>query len=251
MGLATRYPLEGRGTLDKNLDHGLVFDLDNTLLDREATFIRVAGEFYDEYLRATASTTRDDAVTMMVRWDGDGYTSRESMFMRWLSEWPEAGCNMGSLTSWYRSAIERRVEPGVEVNGFLAHLNDRHVPWGIVTNGRTSQRGKCIAAGLDRLASFIIVSEEAGYEKPDPRIFQDALMATGLTAPGQVMFVGDNPSADIDGAKRFGMKAAWIRRGRQYPADLQSPDHIIDHVTEVLDIIAVSRDAPSPRSQVL
>ena len=93
---------------------------------------------------------------------------------------------------------------------------------------------------MDRLASFIIVSEEAGYEKPDPRIFHDALMATGLTAPGQVMFAGDNPLADIDGAKRFGMKAAWIKRGRQYPADLQPPDHIIDHVTEVRNIVSVS-----------
>ena len=53
---------------------------------------------------------------------------------------------------------------------FLAQLNDRRVPWGIVTNGgSTSQRGKCKAAGLEKLAPFIIVSEESGYEKPDPR----------------------------------------------------------------------------------
>ena len=69
---------------------GLVFDLDNTLFDREAAFIRVAEEFYDEQLRDTASMTRDDAVAMMVRWDGDGYVSREAMFAQWLDEWPEA-----------------------------------------------------------------------------------------------------------------------------------------------------------------
>ena len=54
------------------------------------------------------------------------------------------------------------------------------------------------------------------------------------------MFVGDNPLADIDGAKRFGMKAAWIRRGRQYPNHLQPPDHIIDRVSEVRDIISLT-----------
>ena len=135
--------------------------------------------------------------------------------------------------------MERHVEPDAEVNGFLSRLNDRHVPWGIVTNGSTTQRGKCRAAGLDRLAPFIIVSEEAGYKKPDPRIFRDALVVTGLTAPEQVMFVGDNPEADVDGAKRFGMKAAWIRRGRQYPAGLQAPDHVIDHVTEVRTVVGM------------
>ena len=218
---------------------GLVFDLDNTLLDRETVFERVAEDFYDEHLRAAASVRRDEAVAMMVRWDGDGYANREVMRMRWLGEWPEAGLDMESLAGWYRSAMERQVEPDVEVNGFLARLNDRRVPWGIVTNGSTSQRGKCRAAGLEQLAPFIIVSEEAGYAKPDPRIFRDALAATGLASPEQVMFVGDNPVADIDGAKRFGMKAAWIRRGRQYPADLQPPDHIIDLVTGVRDIIAI------------
>ena len=96
---------------------GLVFDLDNTLFDRQAAFIRVAEEFYDEQLRATASMTRDDAVAMMVRWDGDGYASREAMFARWLDEWPEAGLDMGSLTSWFRSAMERQAQPDMEVNG--------------------------------------------------------------------------------------------------------------------------------------
>ena len=231
----------------KTLDtvvNGLVFDLDNTLLDRQATFIRVAGSFYEEHLCATTSVPRDDAVAMMVRWDADGYANREEMLMHWLSEWPEAGLEMGTLTQWYRSAMERHVQPDIEVNGFLAYLNVRQVPWGIVTNGSRNQRRKCRAAGLSQLAPFIIVSEEAGYAKPDPRIFRDALKATGLTSPEQIMFVGDNPLADIDGAKRFGMKVAWIRRGRQYPVDLQPPDHVFDFVTEVRHIVDATPQSP-------
>ena len=218
---------------------GLVFDLDNTLLDREATFLGVAESFYEEHLRAATLVERDEAVAMMVRWDGDGYNDREGMLKRWLSEWPDLGFDMGSLKKWYRSEMEQQVKPDVEVNGFLAQLNERQAPWGIVTNGSPSQHGKCRQAGLDELAPFIIVSEEVGYRKPDPRIFRDALEATGLAVPEQVMFVGDNPMADIDGAKRFGMKAAWVRRGRQYPDDLQPPDHVIDSVMEVRDIVGM------------
>ena len=220
---------------------GLVFDLDNTLLDRQAAFKRLAENFYEEHLRPTRSVERDEAVAMMVLWDGDGYTDREGMLTRWLSEWPDVGLDMESLRKWYRSEMERQVKPDVEVNGFLAHLNEHQVPWGIVTNGSTNQHAKCRAAGLDKLASFIIVSEEAGYRKPEPRIFRDALEATGLSAPEQVMFIGDNPLADIDGAKRFGMKAAWVRRGRPYPPDLAPPDHVIDHVIEVRDIVTAAQ----------
>ena len=227
-----------------NTPKGLIFDLDNTLLDRVAAFLGVARSFYEEYLRSTTPVTRDEAVEMMVEWDNDGYTDRQSMLARWLSQWPEAGLTTDSLLGWYRSEMDRQVEPDVEINAFLAQLNARRVPWGIVTNGSPSQHGKCQAAGLDKLASFIIVSKEAGYAKPDPRIFRDALEATGLNTPGQVMFVGDNPVADIDGAKRFGMQTAWIRRERQYPADLEPPDHTVDHVTEVRRILwPEARDA--------
>ena len=218
---------------------GLVFDLDNTLLDRVTAFIGVAESFYEEHLRDTTSVARDEAIAKMVRWDDDGYRDGKAMRARWLDAWPEAGLDTQSLTAWYRFEMERQVEPDEEINGLLAGLNERQVPWGIVTNGSPKQHVKCRAAGLDRLAPFIIVSEEAGYRKPDPRIFRDALKATGLTAPEEVLFVGDNPVADIDGAKRFGMKAAWIRRGRQYPVDLQPPDHTIDHVAELWDIADV------------
>ena len=225
--------------MGKTFVEGLVFDLDNTLLDREAAFFRVAQAFYDEHLRVAASVTREDAIARLVRWDGDGYSNREEMRRQWLTEWPDTRLNMGSLTEWYRSTMQQKIEPDAEVNEFLAELNDRHLPWGIVTNGRGSQRDKCRAAGLEQLAPFIIVSEEAGYEKPDLRIFRDALEATGLSEPQQAMFVGDNPVADIDGAKRFGMKATWIRRGRRYPAGLQPADHIIDRVTDLLEIVAI------------
>ena len=45
---------------------------------------------------------------------------------------------------------------------------------------------------------------------------------TGLAAPERVLFVGDTAETDIEGAKRFGMQAAWVRRGRDYPAGLRA-----------------------------
>ena len=76
---------------------GLVFDLDNTLLDRYSAFVGVAESFYEEHLRPAALVERDEAVAMMVLWDGDGYNDREGMLRRWLSEWPDVGLDMESL----------------------------------------------------------------------------------------------------------------------------------------------------------
>ena len=233
--------------LDANSEHrkqpmdnaieGILFDLDNTLIDREAAFVRFATCFYEERLRNVTLMTREEVVARMVRWDRDGYADRAEMFAKWADEWPEAGLEPEQLLPWYRLEMKKHVEPDADINGLLANLNEHRVPWGIVTNGNTTgQHVACRAAGLDQLAPFIIVSEAAGYKKPDPRIFRDALELTGLASPEQVMFVGDNPRADIDGAKRFGMKAAWVRRGRRFPDDLQPPDYIVDHVSELTNI---------------
>ena len=224
------------GTLDKSVQ-GLLFDLDNTLIDREAAFIRFATCFYDESLRNATTMTREEVVAKMVLWDQDGYVAREKMFALWITEWPEAGLELERLLPYYRSEMKRHVQPDVDNNRFLVDLNRRGVPWGIVTNGTAvAQHIACQAACLDQLAPFIIVSESAGYAKPDPRIFRDALNLTGLASSEQVMFVGDNPRADIDGAKRFGMKAAWVRRGRQFPGGLEPPDHVIEHVAELTNM---------------
>ena len=217
---------------------GFLFDLDNTLIDREAAFFRFATCFYQDRLRKTTSMTQDEAVAKMVRWDCDGYADRATMFAKWAAEWPEARLDPERLLPWYRSEMKQHVQPDADINRFLANLNEHQSPWGIVTNGSTTgQHVACRAAGLDQLAPFIIVSEAAGYKKPDPRIFRDALNRTGLSSPEHILFVGDNPHADVDGAKRFGMKTAWVRRDRQFPDDLQTPDYVIDHVAELQDVV--------------
>ena len=224
---------------------GLIFDLDNTLFDFESAFAGVARNFYEQHLRTTTSISGADAVAMMIRWDDDLHAATQYVpdlktrrFERWLSEWPDTGLDIAALTGWYDDEMDQQMQPDPEVNRFLAHLIDRKVPWGIVSNGPSRmQRHKCQALGLDQISPFIIISEEVGCAKPDPRIFRYALDATGLPSPEQIMFVGDNPATDIAGARRFGMRTAWVRRGRRFPADLQPPDCIVDSVDELRHIV--------------
>ena len=218
----------------------ILFDLDNTLFDREAAFRGLAEDFFDEHLLGVTSLPRADAVALMVAWDDDGYSNRQEMRERWLAEWPEAGLDLDAFNGWYRRVMARHSLPDAAVNDFLTRLNGLGMPWGIVTNGSgRNQRAKCRAAGLEALTHFIIVSEEQGYAKPDPRIYQDAMSALGLEAPEQVLFVGDNPVTDIDGARAFGMQTAWVSRGKQFPAELQPPDHVVERVLDLAGVLGL------------
>ena len=217
----------------------ILFDLDNTLFDREAAIRRVAEEFYREHPSVSASATQEDVVEKLVEWDEDGYGDREKMRRRWLEVWPDIGKSPGELEGWYRSAMEDTVTPDTEISEFPADLNEQQVPWGIITNGRPSQHAKCRAAGLAKVATFVTVSGEVGYEKPDSRMYQDALRRLTIEEPADALMVGDHPAVDIDGAKRVGMRAAWVHRGGEYPEGLERPDYVIDGVAEVNDLIGL------------
>ena len=100
---------------------------------------------------------------------------------------------------------------------------------GLVTNGRVrSQQPKIDGLGIARYFRTILISEAEGVAKPDPEIFRRAVHNLGVSAHETVM-IGDNPEADVRGAKSFGMRAIWKRD--EY---WEAPE-LVDGVVEELD----------------
>jgi putative hydrolase of the HAD superfamily len=63
--------------------------------------------------------------------------------------------------------------------------------------------------GLSGLFDFVVTSEEAGVEKPDPLIFSYALEKMGLH-PKDVVMIGDDSKKDIDGARNHNIRAFQV-----------------------------------------
>lgn len=77
----------------------------------------------------------------------------------------------------------------------------------------------------------IVVSEELGWRKPSPIIFQDMLQRLQVTAD-ETIFIGDSPLEDIKGAKDAGIRTVFVPSQFNSLDDLkeskQQPDHIVD-----------------------
>ncbi len=71
---------------------------------------------------------------------------------------------------------------------------------------------------IDGDFSYILTSDEAGVEKPNPAIFERALSETGFK-PHEVLFVGDSLISDYFGAAAVGMKSVLIDRGHKTDDD--------------------------------
>jgi putative hydrolase of the HAD superfamily len=84
--------------------------------------------------------------------------------------------------------------------------------------------------GLSGFWDTVLCSEEIGRLKPDPLPFRELAGRMGFS-PEEILYVGNSFSYDVLGAKKSGMKAAWIRsrlkvpRGRGERADFVFHDY--------------------------
>jgi putative hydrolase of the HAD superfamily len=85
-----------------------------------------------------------------------------------------------------------------------------------LTNGNADLR----AIGLDHYFESCYSAREIGALKPDAAAFLHVLKTTGM-AGEQMLYVGDDPIADVHGARNSGMQALWVNRnGAAWPTEL-------------------------------
>lgn len=92
-------------------------------------------------------------------------------------------------------------EDAIEV---LRLLNERHLRLGIITAGiGIKQAEKVVRLGLHELVSpkAIFITDSIGISKSNPKLYLKAC-ATLKSLPERTMYVGDNPSTDVDAPTR-------------------------------------------------
>ena len=109
---------------------------------------------------------------------------------------------------------------------------------GIVTNGGVPmQAAKIRNSGLIDLIDAHVISSAFGIKKPAPEIFSHASELLGID-PEESWFVGDDPRADIWGAKQIGFQTCWVERYSSWPADLsRCYDEGVSDTSEFLEVV--------------
>ena len=110
-------------------------------------------------------------------------------------------------------------------------------PLTVVTNGFVEvQYEKFDKSGLRDCFAHIVLSEEVGCQKPNPRIFEEALRMNGLQAEDVVM-IGDSWNSDIQGAINTGIDQIWIRKSKDPIPAGQSATYLVQSLSEVMEIL--------------
>ena len=110
-------------------------------------------------------------------------------------------------------------------------------PLTVVTNGFVEvQYEKFDKSGLKDCFAHIVLSEEVGCQKPNPRIFEEALRMNGLQAE-EVVMIGDSWNSDIKGAINAGIDQIWIRKSNDPLPEGQSATYLVQSLSEVMEIL--------------
>lgn len=149
----------------------------------------------------------------------------------------------GLMTEAHMGQIVRCARYRSEHPEILSQLRKRYVI-GICSNFshtptavHTLEQG-----GLLPHLDAIVISEEAGWRKPRPEIFLEALRRLDV-APSESVHVGDRLDADVAGAAALGMRTVWLtRRVREPEAKLEAhaglpPAAVIADLAELPELL--------------
>lgn len=208
----------------------VLFDLDNTLVDRAEGFRRWAWEFCAEH-----RLTPGDA-TWLASADEDGLAPRD-VFFKAVRDRFALRDTAAELLESYRQRHPALIPAAPGVLTGLPRLRAAGWRIGVVTNGNAEQQlATLLCTGVAGLVDGWAISEHEGVAKPDRRLFEIA--AERCEAPlRDGWMVGDGEETDVAGGRAAGLHTVWVDRGRAWSGDEKAPDHVVTDAAGAIELL--------------
>jgi len=212
----------------------ILFDLDDTLLDRTASlenFVRMQHQRYGlDHVPYGVYRSR------FMELDQRGYAHKPHVFQSLIGEFA-LPVSVEEMLAEFREHAWTSCTLLPHAAEVLKGLRSRGYKLGVITNGEDwSQMRKLRVAGLLSLVDLAVISEHERIKKPDPRIFTRAAERLAVH-PSECAFVGDHPRNDIYGAGAVGMRTVWYPGEQLWSmGNALAPDHTIQALQELLSI---------------
>ena len=189
--------------------------------------------FYDEYWKANidlwgrysrGEITRDYLIVERFRRPlsaGDGLPVTEALCLKMSDKFLDICSSKPGVVEGAHELMDY-----LKQKGYRMHM---------ASNGfHEVQYKKLAACGLRDYFNTIILSEDAGANKPSKQYFDYALQVSGANRETTLM-IGDNLQTDILGALGCGLDAMLFNRWQEAPSDI--PTYTVATLREIMDIL--------------
>lgn len=223
-----------------------LFDLDDTLLDfKESEKL----SFFSS-LRALGVESQLDEMFALYQVENatlwrlleQGRTTKEHLKVerfRKVFEGFKVDVSPDEASHLYLSSLPESVVMMDYAKELLEYLHDK-AEIGIITNGIAHVQTKRIDnSNIKDYLSFVSVSEDCGYAKPDSRFFEYTVSRAKSFDKSKTIIIGDRFDADIVGGHQFGIDTCWFNP-KQTPSTSEiTATYTISHLKEIEEITKV------------
>lgn len=202
---------------------GAIFDLDDTLYNykdiNDIAFKEVCKYaceqfdidkdiFYNAFVRGRENTKKD------LTYECAAMHNRMIYFQKTLEVLGmNPICHALELYDLYWNTVIEKMELNSGVIELFKYLKKNKIKIGICTDLTAHiQHRKLRKLEIEKYIDCIVTSEEAGFEKPNPIMFELCLKKLGVK-PEETFYVGDCFEKDIIGASKAGIIPIWYSRG--------------------------------------
>ena len=218
---------------------GVIFDLDNTLLD----FMKIK-EFAVKaavkgMIEAGLMVDEEDSYTEIVRiYEEFGWENQKvfDVFIEKQIGHVEHKYLAAGIVA-YRRAREANLMAYPNVNKTLMALAKSGIKLGVVSDAPSREAWMRIYyLNLYHFFDVVITFDDSGERKPSEKPFKLCLDALDLD-PDETIMVGDWPERDVVGAKNLGMKTAFARYGDTFGTVHSGADWDLNDIYQLFMII--------------
>ena len=195
----------------------LLVDNDNTLMDfgaAEAKALREtlqnAGLPHDDATCAVYSRINDALWKALERGETTQPKLKVERFRQLLTVLDRHDVDASAIAAEYAAGLGNHADllPGAEE---FMHAVHGKMKIALVSNGVSAiQRSRLAKCPLTPLFDAIVISEEVGVAKPDPKLLQVAMEMLGCTDVSTAVMMGDSLSADIPAAVNAGVDSIFF-----------------------------------------
>lgn len=213
----------------------VLFDLDGTLLDRDASVKSFINSQYERLNESVGQVLKDQYVSRFIELDYRGYVWKDKVYQQMVAEFNIRGLTWEQLLQDYMNHFKEHCVPFPNLHKILTTLANQSIILGIISNGKEHfQMDNIMALGIKDYFETILISEKVGIKKPDPRIFNMTLEQLNVFA-NESLFVGDHPVTDVKASQDVGMLAVWKKDSQWRDVDADFNVHDLMEISIIVE----------------
>jgi len=218
---------------------GVVFDLDNTLLDfmkmKEFAVKAAIKGMIEAGLMVDEEQSYSEIISIYEEFGWENQQVFDVFIEKQIGRVDNKFLAAGIVA--YRRAREANLMAYPNVNKTLMALAKIGIKLGVVSDAPSREAWMRIYyLNLYHFFDVVITHDDSGERKPSAKPFQMALDAMGLK-PEEAIMIGDWPERDVVGAKQIGMKTAFARYGDTFGTVNSGADWDLNDIFQLVMII--------------